>query len=229
MKPIWNTTAAALAATALLGLAYAAGPEQGTRVDGVGATAFDTAALETRLGSLTGAQLSNAEKEGLLFMREEEKLAFDVYNALATRWGRPFSNIARAEQTHMDAVKVLLDRYQLQDPMTIGKAGTFANPTLQRLYNDLVKAGRVSRTEALKVGAQIEELDIFDLQRWIKQTTNTDILSVYANLEKGSRNHLRAFDSNLTRFGATYEPKHLSSEAYRKIVTSPMERGRGGN
>ena len=56
--------------------------------------------------------LSATEKESLLYMREEEKLARDVYNAFYDRYGlRVFSNIATSEQAHMDAVLTLLNRY----------------------------------------------------------------------------------------------------------------------
>ena len=43
-------------------------------------------------------------------MREEEKLARDVYLTLYDIWGTPaFNNIASSEQTHMDAVLMLID------------------------------------------------------------------------------------------------------------------------
>ena len=60
----------------------------------------------------------NAEEEaGLLFMREEEKLARDVYLELFDEWGlRVFENIAESEQKHMDAVLYLLGKYGLEDP-----------------------------------------------------------------------------------------------------------------
>ncbi len=61
--------------------------------------------------------LTAAEEEGLLFMREEEKLARDVYLVLFDKWGlRVFENIAESEQRHMDAVLYLLGKYGLDDP-----------------------------------------------------------------------------------------------------------------
>ena len=104
----------------------------------------------------------------------------------------------------------------------------FKNKELQTLYNELIKRGSQSRTDALKVGLEIEELDLFDIARWLKTTTSADIQRVYANLAKGSRNHLRAFASGLARTGETYKPKHLDPAEFQKIATSPMERGRGG-
>lgn len=168
--------------------------------------------------------LTKAERDGLVYMREEEKLALDVYNALAAKWGlRQFANIARAEATHTSAVKTLLDRYGISDPAASTKPGVFANPELQALYTKLVKQGSASATEALKVGALVEEVDIADLQK--RATTTPDLALVYANLEKGSRNHLRAFTSGLSAQGVTYVPSVLTKPAYSAIVSTGIERG----
>mgnify|MGYP003589105545 CR=1 FL=1 len=57
--------------------------------------------LEAALAEIPKASLSDAEKKGLLLMREEEKLARDLYLALYDKWGtRAFSNIAQSEQHH---------------------------------------------------------------------------------------------------------------------------------
>jgi hypothetical protein len=66
------------------------------------------------------SELSAEEAASLLFMREEEKLARDVYNTLSATWGiQSFSIIASSEQRHMDEIKVLLDRYALTDPTLV--------------------------------------------------------------------------------------------------------------
>lgn len=182
-----------------------------------------------QIGQTPVPQLSKAERDGLIFMREEEKLAYDVYTVFDKKWGsRPFGNITASEQTHMAAVKGLLDRYGIADPIVGRKPGEFKDKTLQKLYNDLIKTGSTSRIEALRAGATIEDVDLFDLARWSKETKNPDILAVYANLERGSRNHLRAFSSNLSRQGTPYKPKYLTQKAYDAIIAAPMERGRGG-
>ncbi len=78
--------------------------------------------------------LSLNEAEGLSFMREEEKLARDVYLTLYDLWGLPlFQNIADSEQAHMDAVKSLLDFYGLDDPAAGQGVGIFTNADLQAL------------------------------------------------------------------------------------------------
>jgi hypothetical protein len=170
--------------------------------------------------------LSDAEIEGILYMREEEKLARDVYLTLYEVWGLPvFENIARSEASHMEAVGTLIDRYGLADPAA-AEVGVFTNPTLQELYDQLVAAGRTSLADALRVGAAIEEIDILDLQERQAQTDQADIELVYENLMKGSRNHLRAFASTLTRqTGETYQPQFLDPASYESIVNSARETG----
>jgi len=152
-------------------------------------------------------------------MREEEKLAHDVYVTLYAQWALPlFQNISQSEQTHTDSVKALLDRYGLSDPAS-SRVGVFTNPDLQSLYTDLVARGSQSLAEALKTGAAIEEIDILDLRQRLLQIDNADIQQVFTNLERGSYNHLRAFVSNLkTQTGETYQPQYLSAEEYQAII-----------
>jgi hypothetical protein len=77
-------------------------------------------AMAARLTAST-TSLTTEEKNDLLFMREEEKLARDVYLTLHDIWGTPvFANIATSEQQHMDAILKLLNTYKLPDP-TVGK------------------------------------------------------------------------------------------------------------
>jgi hypothetical protein len=174
-----------------------------------------------------GGELSAADIEGILYMREEEKLARDVYLTLYEQWGLSiFQNIANSEQTHMDAIKTLIDRYGLDDPVTGNDVGKFIDPTLRSLYADLVAMGSQSLADALRVGAAIEEIDILDLEKYISQTNARDIQRVYENLTRGSRNHLRSFVTTLERqAGEAYEPQYLGQEAYGNIVSAPTESG----
>lgn len=193
-----------------------------------GDTSVASSALEDNPGGLPVSALNDAEVAGLLYMREEEKLARDVYMMLYEKWGLPiFQNITNSEQTHMDAVKTLLDQYDIEDPAAGNDVGVFANRALQELYDQLIQQGSQSVAEALHVGAAIEEIDILDLEERIAQTDKADIRRVYENLMKGSRNHLLAFASNLERrAGETYQPRYLSQTAYESIVNT-SERGRG--
>ncbi|MFZ5818821.1 MAG: DUF2202 domain-containing protein [Chloroflexota bacterium] len=191
--------------------------------NGNGGNGSGTSALD-----LPAGELSAEESASLLFMREEEKLARDVYNALYAAWGQTtFTNIAASEQAHMDEIKLLLDRYGLADPAL--EPGSFTDPSLAALYDQLAAQGSLSLVEALKVGAAIEEIDILDLQERLAQTDNADIQQVYNNLMMGSYNHLNAFVSALqAQTGETYQPQYLGAEAYAAIVTGQTGNGSQG-
>jgi hypothetical protein len=152
-------------------------------------------------GSGQALALTDDEKYWLTYMREEEKLARDVYLSLGSKWNLPvFNTIAQSEQTHMDSVKILLDRYGMPDPAAGKAQGEFTNQDLQKLHDDLITQGSISSVEALKVGVLIEETDISDLNNAIATTQKKDIKNVYYNLLQGSSNHLDAFASNLARY-----------------------------
>ncbi len=180
------------------------------------------------LASLPKQDLSSAEVAGLSYMREEEKLARDVYTKLYERWGsRVFGNIAQSEQRHYDALKTLLDRYLLPDPAENRDAGVFSDHALQTLYGDLVAQAETSLAAALRVGATIEDLDIRDLDRALAETDNDDLKLVYENLRRGSGNHMRAFVGQLQSLGETYAAQYIGAEALAAILSGQGGRGMG--
>lgn len=205
-------------------------PPDVTVVDANGNTSIDPISLLDQLALLPLGVVSAEEEAGLIFMREEEKLAHDVYIQLNTHWQQAvFANIAVSELTHTEAVLLLLQRYTISDPVGSNPAGVFVDPALQGLYDILVARGSATLIDALMVGAEVEELDIFDLDlRLATVVDNDDIVLVYENLKKGSRNHLRAFMSALTQLNATYTPQYLSQEEFDEIVNSPIETGGPG-
>jgi len=166
------------------------------------------------------------EAADMLFMREEEKLARDVYLTMYETWElTPFSNVAASEQKHMNAMLLLLRKYQLPDPAAGNLIGEFTNPDLQKLYDTLVVAGLESPEGALNVGGLIEEVDMVDIQAAIDRSTKADIDAVYAQLMCGSRNHLRAFAKAYEALtGTAYKAQLLPQEAVEAIIAAPMER-----
>lgn len=189
----------------------------------------------------TGRALSKIEIADLMFMREEEKLARDVYAELYQYHKDEdvdlliFANIANSEQRHMNAMLRLLNKYRLDDPADGALPGEFENGVLSELYVDLVSSGaitetdlneptnggKVSPTDAFYVGAWIEERDMLDILLAISNTSRADIVGVYTNLLCGSRSHLRAF---VARIGAdAYEPQLLSPENSSVPLTETLE------
>ena len=171
--------------------------------------------------------ISAAEIDGILFMREEEKLARDTYLTLFDIWQDPvFSSIATSEQSHMDAMLRLINAYGLEDPAS-ADIGVFFNTELQALYDMLTVRGMQSNIEALMVGAFIEEVDMRDIQQAIDEAQQADIISTYESLLCGSRNHLRSFVGRIDQMGVIYQAQELPQEEVDAIVNSPTERNCG--
>jgi len=180
----------------------------------------------------TATELSNAEIAGLLFMREEEELARDLYldiYAAKNNTLNIFKNISdKAETKHAEAIRELLVKYAIADPST-GIHNTYTNAELQDLYNQLLNIGIGSdNLAALRVGALVEETDIRDINTHKANVSNEnqDIISTYDNLLCGSRNHLRAFVKQIENItGSTYtiQVPELASEV-RAILSSEKER-----
>jgi hypothetical protein len=166
--------------------------------------------------------LTEEEKVGLLFMLEEEKLARDTYIYMNNLWSmNQFDNIKNSEQTHMNAIKTILDQNNID--YTILPEGQFDNENLQNLYNQFVIDGQVSSSNALQIGATIEDLDIVDLEDYINESTNQVLISTYQSLQCGSRNHLRSFVSAINNNESIYIPQFLTIEEYENILNGSHE------
>jgi len=173
------------------------------------------------IAAMPSEDLSQDEKDSILFMREEEKLARDVYLTLAEKHNvQVFKNISNSEQTHMDTMKTLIDKYNLTDSVKSDTRGEFTNSELAKLYKDLVSKGSQNQIEALKVGATIEDLDISDLNKRLSNNNNQDIKLAFEKLRFGSENHIRAFVRNLKNQGSDYSPQYISQTDYQAIISS---------
>jgi hypothetical protein len=167
--------------------------------------------------------LTSDDKVGLILMREEEKLAGDVYASLYAKWDHPvFSHIMQSERRHEGMVKDLLIKFHVEDSF-IAEEGQFSSSELSALYHNLVTKGLKSLKDAFEVGAMIEDLDISDLDRLSNSTQNTDIKEVYTLLNEGSQNHLRAFAKQLDRMGVVYTPQYISPERWESILSADSQ------
>lgn len=188
LNPMKTTTKIFLTATALFASAslFAQGPGNGP-------------------GPMTGAgrppvaaPATAEEMKTIAFMREEEKLARDVYCFLYERWGLAvFDRIADSEQRHFETMGTLLTRYAIPDPAVSNAPGVFSNEVFTKLYAELTAKGSASVKDALEVGVAIEKLDIADLEKAIPATAKYDLKRVYTNLMMASHSHLEAFEFNL--------------------------------
>jgi len=171
----------------------------------------------------TGETLSSQEIEDLQFLKEEEKLARDVYLYSYDLYGQNiFKNISNSEQSHMNSVSVVLEKYNIED-LSFEERGRFSNVVLQNLYDELVNLCERSLEDALIVGATVEDLDINDLNTFILNTDHQDIEDMYQKLNCGSRNHLRGYNTNLENLNVVYDPQFISVEQYEDIINDSHE------
>ncbi|WP_084124729.1 DUF2202 domain-containing protein [Demequina sp. NBRC 110054] len=166
---------------------------------------------------LVDDDISDADAEALAYMVEEEKLAHDLYVALGEEWDlRVFAMISRAETQHTEAVRSVLDAYDLTDPTDGMDEGEFVDADLQELYDTLLAQGLESEEDALTVGALVEETDIADLQD--RATDEESVSLLFERLESASEHHLVAFVRNLDAAGAGYEAQVLSDDELATIL-----------
>ena len=223
MKPLISTRNVLLACS----IALLTGCGSSSAADTTKTATSSTAAIAAM--AISTQPLTTTEIDMLLFVREEEKLARDVYLTLNDRYGQKvFENIAtKAEQQHMDVMGTLVARYNLVDPVTDNTVGVFTDPALLGLYQDLVMRGSTSLLAALNVGGFIEEYDINDLQEAIDEakagSNPADIILAYENLMCGSRNHLRAFVGQVQKNNATYTAQLLPQASVDAIVATSEE------
>lgn len=205
-----NGIRAAVAVVLLIGLMAVPAAAQGFGAP-AGMGKFGPPSTTPRMGTpgtcstctATATPLTAEQAGQIQFMREEEKLARDVYIYLFKKYGlRVFDRISESEQRHFDALGRLLTTYGIDDPAKDRKEGEFVNPELQKLYTDLIAKGDVSVKDALEVGVLVEETDIEDLEKILETETNTTLKRVYMNLLNGSLSHLDAFEGYLEIYGA---------------------------
>ncbi|MBN2664353.1 MAG: DUF2202 domain-containing protein [Bacteroidales bacterium] len=165
--------------------------------------------------------ISQVEINQLKHIADEEKLAGDVYKTLFETWNlRVFDNISRAEDQHKKVVLQMIDKYDIDFiPQTV--RGKYNDPKMEQLYLDLVTQGKKSIVDALKVGAMIEDLDIYDLNNALNNDVDSDDLTVvFSNIRQGSYHHIKAFTNNLKRYNEIYTPQYISQSEYNDILNN---------
>jgi hypothetical protein len=180
MKP-WtrtNITVAGLALS-LLGVTVAA------QASSSASSMLPTAATST----------TSRAAQTLLFGREEERMARDLYRAFAAKYPTAitFSHIAMSEQRHLDAMNALLASAGVPEPAATLTAGKYADPTIQALYDTWLAQGSASVDAAYQVGVALEKQDISDLEKAIAGDLPAATDRVLGNLLRASRQHLVAY------------------------------------
>jgi len=166
----------------------------------VGGGAFAVNAQAQQLPASSGivaadtATADAALTKQLTFMREEERMARDLYKALADKYDGavPFSRITVSEDRHFDSVGVLLDRYDVTDPTEGLDEGEFKTGSLDEAYDGYLDEGD-GLPAALKAAQEVEEADIAGLEKAAKSLDAPDAEQVYEHLTVASQHHLEVF------------------------------------
>lgn len=210
------------------------------------ATAGSVMAAGPGGGGGGGGALDATEASHLTFMREEEKLARDVYLTFAGMYPSQgvFNNIATtSEQTHTDTMRDKLVQYNLPDPnpdtnnlpASIGVfSGAEWGSYFTGKFNDLTAWGSNSELDALYAGAFIEELDMHDIADCpqimvdngyndpcgLNYTDANGLINAYSSLIDGSESHLRSYVGQIEAvIGAgNYQAQYLSQAEVDAIL-----------
>jgi len=116
----------------------------------------------------------------LTFAIEDEYLAHDEYQYIIETFGsrNPFSNIIKAEETHISMLLPLFEQYTI--PVPEDQSGNY-----------LILPASI--TEALQAGVQAEINNIAMYDTFLAQNLPDDIRVVFENLRDASLKHLDAF------------------------------------
>jgi len=196
--------------------------------------------------------LSDEVKNDLAYMGNEERLAYDVYNKLATLFPeqKPLVNIpTNSEIQHINSIKALVTKYDVNitdlsvvdinesrlniDANLTEVAGVYNIQAVQDLYDSLTATGEASAVDALKVGCMVEVTDVDDLDVDIidaEESNATDVVDVFNFLRDGSYSHYWAFDSALKGLGVTEGCCAAGDEYCKTELEYPKtENGNGGH
>jgi hypothetical protein len=150
---------------------------------------------DRKRGTLTAAQRTELAR-----LAEEEKLNHDLYTAFTKAYGLPvFENLAAAEANHLQALRTLMDRYDIADPTAGKAAGVFASATVQAGYDRLLAQGKAGQQAALRAARAVEQNAIASYGEAIDGLNAPAAERVYSNLRATETRHLAAINTWLAR------------------------------
>ncbi|MCB0377910.1 MAG: DUF2202 domain-containing protein [Bdellovibrionales bacterium] len=135
--------------------------------------------LTTLLASMTSYAIDNPR--ALKMALDDEYKAFATYQQVLDDFGnvRPFTNIARAEQRHINALLPFFEKYDLEVPANEYLGQMESYPSVQAAC----QAG---------VDAEIANVELYD--KIYSLTDDEELIAVFENLQAASQDkHLPAF------------------------------------
>ncbi|MEA5059898.1 hypothetical protein SDC9_180988 [bioreactor metagenome] len=150
----------------------------------VSVTAF---AVETNFGSAAVEEKKTYTlSEMLTYAIQDEYLAYAEYEKIISSFAvqRPFTNIMKAETTHIALLEPLFTEYGIALPKNTAEDHVVVPATLLDAY----KAG---------VEAEIKNIAMYEV--FLKQNLPEDVRAVFTSLQNASEKHLTAFERGVSR------------------------------
>lgn len=122
----------------------------------------------------------------LVYAIQDEFLAHAEYERMLATFGeqKPFQNIIKSEETHIEMLKPLFEKYKFALPVEPSK-------------NHLIMPPSIATSLKTGVQAEIDNIAMYDL--FLKQPLPEDVKNVFITLMNASKNHLDAFQKNLPK------------------------------
>ena len=140
---------------------------------------------------LTGSAAAFADKEYtleemLIYAIQDEYAAQAEYDAIIKTFdtSKPYTNIIKAEGTHIDLLLPLFDTYGYEVPADTAAKNVVIPATL---------------TETYPIGVEAEINNIAMYEAFLKQDLPADVEKVFTYLQNASENHLSAFEKQVDR------------------------------
>ena len=140
---------------------------------------------------LTGSAAAFADKEYTLeemltYAIQDEYAAKAEYDAIIKTFDttKPYTNIIKSEETHINLLLPLFDTYGYEVPADTASKNVVIPATL---------------TETYPIGVDAEIKNIAMYEAFLKQDLPTDVANVFTYLQNASENHLSAFEKQVDR------------------------------
>jgi hypothetical protein len=156
----------------------------GLLVTGI-ATGVTTYAATSEVGALGASNDTEYSiDEMLIYAIEDEYLAQAEYEVIMDTFGvqKPFSNIMKAEATHISLLEPLFEKYNAKMPV--------------KDWKSLVTVPE-SMEAALTIGVDAEEKNIAMYEKFLKEDLPDDVKDVFERLKNASERHLSAFQKQM--------------------------------
>lgn len=141
----------------------------------------DPVTVESSFGAAGALSDQSLTLENMLnYAIEDEYLAHQEYVQIMDAFGsqKPFSNIIKAEESHISELVGLFDAYHFSVPDDQSKDHVVLPASIE---------------ESLKTGVQAEINNIAMYEKFLEEDLPADVQSAFEHLRDGSKNHLAAF------------------------------------